>query len=121
MTAVLPRLTFPSRLMGGGMRHWHILAIAVAVLLAGAPGTELVCIQEAELLESSEPIEECVTPPQMLASRRSSEFHESRGRDFVSADRNPRLQPRVPASCARARLTVAGHRLANDLCAPLLC
>lgn len=121
MTALLPRLTFPIRLMGGGMRHWHILAIVVAVLLSGGPGAELLCVQEVEPLESSEPIEECAAPTQMIASRRSSFCHESWTGAFICADSNPRLQPRVRASRASPRFALAGHRLAYDLCAPLLC
>jgi hypothetical protein len=103
------------------LRHWRVLAIVLALFLTGAPGVDLLRAEEAEPLESSEPVEESVASPHLHACRRCPLVREAYSRPFVPLSINLYLPPEVSIFQVRRKQSSTGHRLANDLCAPLLC
>ena len=98
-----------------------LLVVAVAVTLAGGPGRDSLRVEEAEPVESSAPIEECVDAQHLHVSRRFHGVRKPELRIVFLAAADSNLRSLVGAWRLGRHRAISGHRLADDLRAPLLC
>lgn len=103
------------------MGRWQALIAILAITLAGTPGPDLLTVQAAEPLESSAPSEECVDSPVFHAPRRCSRVRRMDVGNTGPKICHPIGTSPVGSASRFMRLLPSGHRLANNLCAPLRC
>lgn len=118
ITALLTRLVHSKWTL---LCHVQLLVIVFAVMLAGVQGGELLRNKLAESIESSAPVDEEMTAPHLRTIRRSTGFSPAHAACAAVVSIDLQLAPRVRAPHGSPGLAPSGHRLANNLCAPLLC
>ena len=96
---------------------------ALAAMILATPGASLFEAREVERSESSNPVEERGSCTEFVATAESAQARRPFDRNakaFRSGQHAPRLKCTYASSDGPGR-SVSGHRLANGLCAPLLC
>ena len=97
-------------------------AVLAAVILA-TPGATLFAVTEVELSESSNPAEDRGDVSEFVATATSASARRAAERTTHAWElkRDTVGSARLLASGRMLARCVTGHRLANGLCAPLLC